>query len=142
MIYATSLKASGRKRRPDSAHTNLVRSVCSKSVIQGWAGFICPRENPFDHAGNYKYSQWLLAIRITATTISTRGNSEPAQAFSVTGFFLVSEGQNVHCIFGLLMAVQRYIAGVSEGNHQFAQFRHFRQWATNARGRFQTQKLL
>ena len=60
---------------------------------------------------------------------------------SVARLFLMSEGQNIHCIIGQIVAVQGHVAGVAEGNHQFAQFRHFRERSANVGGRLQSQQL-
>lgn len=51
------------------------------------------------------------------------------------------ECQNISRIGGRFVTVQGDIAGIPEGNHQFAQLRHFRERAANVGSCFQQQEL-
>lgn len=60
---------------------------------------------------------------------------------SVTHLCLVPECQDIDCIGSRFVSVKGNIAGIPEGNHQFAQRRHFRERSTKVGGRFQQQEL-
>ena len=60
---------------------------------------------------------------------------------SVARLFLVPECQDIDRIGRRLVAVQGYISGIPEGNHQFAQLRHVRDRPANVGGCLQQEEL-
>ena len=60
---------------------------------------------------------------------------------SITRFLLMPKGQDIYRIVSRFVPVQGHIAGIAEGDHQLAQFGHFRQWSANVGGCLQQQEL-
>ena len=60
---------------------------------------------------------------------------------SVSSFFLMPESENIHRIANRFVVIQRHIAGIAEGDHQFTQFGKIRKRPANVGSCFQQQKL-
>jgi len=63
------------------------------------------------------------------------------ELLSVSRFLPVPKGQYIHGVIRRLVSVQCHIAGIAEGDQQFAQFRQFRYRSASVRAEFQQREL-